>query len=132
MFTETQDVENEARRLMALSRDKPLKRIDLPEAICLAAGIRYGYTVLTENGGAYFAPGALGLGVTVWRAFEVLVEAWRLGLLGDLVGELKRYEEETLHLFRERDWEYVCRMARCWDGRKRRGGLGGRRPSGHI
>ncbi|MEZ0249081.1 MAG: DNA-binding protein [Thermoproteus sp.] len=113
LFTETQDVENEARRLMALSRDRPLKRIDLPEAICLAAGVKYGYTVLTENGGAYFAPRVLGLGVTVWRAFEVLVEAWRSGLVGDLAGELRRYEEETLHLFRRRDWEYVCRMTRC-------------------
>ena len=113
LFTETAEVEAEARRIMAMGRGRPLKRIDLPEAICLAAGLRYGYVVLTENGGAYFAPRVLGIGVAVWRAFEVIVEAWRRGLVGDLVGELRRYEEETLHLFRRRDWEYVCRLTKC-------------------
>jgi hypothetical protein len=32
--------------------------------------------VLSENGGAFFAPRVLNLGVAVWRAFEELVEAW--------------------------------------------------------
>ena len=112
LFTETPEIEGEARRLMAMSRGRPLKRIDYPEAICLAAGLRYGYTVLTENAGAYFAPRVLGINVTVWRAFEVIVEAWRRGIVEDLVGELKRYEEETLHLFRRKDWEYAWRLTR--------------------
>ena len=75
--------------------------------MCLAAGLRFGYTVLSENGGAFFAPRVLNLGVAVWRAFEVLVEAWRRGLVQDIVEELRRYEQETLHLFRRRDWEYI-------------------------
>jgi len=112
LFTETPEVEAEARRLMAASRGRPLRRIDYPEAVCLAAGLRFGYVVLTENSGAYFAPRVLGLGVTVWRAFEVIVEAWRRGLIGDLLGELRRYEEETLHLFRRRDWEYAWGLTR--------------------
>jgi len=112
LFTETPELEEEARRLMAMSRGKPLKRIDYPEAVCLAAGLKYGYVVLTENGGAYFAPRVLGLSVTVWRAFEVIVEAWRRGLVESLAEELKRYEEETLHLFRRRDWDYAWGLTR--------------------
>jgi predicted nucleic acid-binding protein len=107
LFTETPDIETKARELMALSRSKPLKAIDYPEAVCLAAGLRFGYTVLSENGGAFFAPRVLNLGVAVWRAFEVLVEAWRRGLVQDIVEELRRYEQEALHLFRRRDWEYI-------------------------
>ena len=107
LFTETPDIEAKARELMALSRSKPLKAIDYPEAVCLAAGLRFGYVVLSENGGAYFAPRVLGLGITVWRAFETIVEAWRRGLLQDLVDELRRYEQEAVHLFRRRDWEHV-------------------------
>jgi predicted nucleic acid-binding protein len=107
LFTETPEIETKARELMALSRSKPLKAIDYPEAVCLAAGLRFGYTVLSENGGAFFAPRVLNLGVTVWRAFEVLVEAWRRGLVQDIVEELRRYEQEALHLFRRRDWEYI-------------------------
>jgi len=113
LFTETAELEGEARRTMAMGRGRPLKRIDFPEALCLAAGLRFGYVVLTENGGAYFAPRFLGLNVTVWRAFELLLEAWRRGLVEDLAAELRRYEEETLHLFRRRDWELVCRLTRC-------------------
>jgi hypothetical protein len=107
LFTETPDVETKARELMALSRSRPLKAIDYPEAVCLAAGLRFGYTVLSENGGAFFAPRVLNLGVVVWRAFEVLVEAWRRGFVQDIVEELRRYEQEALHLFRRRDWEYI-------------------------
>ncbi len=75
--------------------------------MCLAAGLRYGYTVLSENGGAFFAPHVLNHGVAVWRAFEVLVEAWRRGLVQDIVEELRRHEQVALHLFRRRDWEYI-------------------------
>ena len=110
LFTETEEIELRAKEIMALSRGRPLKAVDYPEAVCLAAGERFGYIVLTENGGAYFAPRALGLMVSVWRAFEVIVEAWRRGLLHDLEGELRRYEEEALHLFRRRDWENVWRL----------------------
>ncbi|ABP50521.1 MAG: DNA-binding protein [Pyrobaculum arsenaticum] len=113
LFTETSDVEATARRLMAESRQKPVKRIDYPEPVCLAAGLKFGYVVLTENGGAYFAPRILGLNVAVWRSFEVIVEAWRRGYVEDVVQELRRYEEETYHLFRRRDWEFICRIAKC-------------------
>ena len=113
LFTETSDVEEIAREIMAESRQKPVKRVDYPEAVCLAAGLKFGYVVLTENGGAYFAPRVLGLNVAVWRAFEVIVEAWRRGYVEDVVQELRRYEEETYHLFRRRDWEYICRIAKC-------------------
>jgi hypothetical protein len=113
LFTETPDLEEEARRIMAMSRSRPLKRVDFPEAVCLAAGLRFGYVVLTENGGAYFAPRVLGIAVEVWRAFEAIVEAWRAGHISDVVEELRRYERETLHLFRRRDWEYICRLTRC-------------------
>jgi hypothetical protein len=74
LFTETLDVETRSRELMALSRSRPLKAIDT-RRLCLAAGLSYGYTVLSENGGAFFAPHVLNIGVAVWRAFEVLVEA---------------------------------------------------------
>jgi len=113
LFTETSELEAEARRLMAMSRERPLKRIDFPEAVCLAVGLRYGYVVLTENGGAYFAPKILGLNVVVWRAFEVIVEAWRRGYINNVVEELRKYERETLHLFRKKDWEYICQQTRC-------------------
>jgi hypothetical protein len=102
LFTETPDVETRARELMALSRSRPLKAIDT-RRLCLAAGLRFGYTVLSENGGAFFAPRVLNLGVAVWRAFEVLVEAWRRGFVQDIVEELRRYGQEALHLFRRRD-----------------------------
>jgi len=105
LFTETAELEEEARRIMAMGRGRPLKRIDFPEALCLATGLRFGHVVLTENGGAYFAPKVLGLNVAVWRAFELLLETWRRGLVENLAAELRRYEEETLHLFRKRDWE---------------------------
>jgi hypothetical protein len=105
LFTETPEIEAKARELMAASRSRPLKAIDYPEAAFLAAALRFGYTVLSENGGAYFAPRVLGLDVVVWRAFEVIVEAWGRGLLSELVEELRRYEREAVHLFRRRDWE---------------------------
>lgn len=57
-----------------------MKRIDHPEAVCLAAGLGYGYTVLTENAGASFASRDLRICVTVWRTFEVIVVAWRRGV----------------------------------------------------
>jgi len=64
--------------------------------VCPAAGLRFGYTVLSENGGAFFAPRVLNLGVAVWRAFEAPVEAWRRGLVKDIVGEPRRYEQVAL------------------------------------
>jgi len=69
--------------------------------------------VLSENGGAFFAPRMFSLGVATWRAFEVLVEAWRRGLVQDIVEELRRYEQEALHLeerlgiHMESGWEEV-------------------------
>ncbi|MEM1597395.1 MAG: DNA-binding protein [Pyrobaculum sp.] len=105
LFTETQDVENKARELMALSRGKPLKRIDRGSMPRRRHRIRLHRA--DRNGGAYYAPRVLGLGVTVWRAFEVLVEAWRLGLVGDLAGELKRYEEDYIYLRRRTGITYV-------------------------
>ena len=45
LFTETSDVEATARRILAESSQKPVKRIDYPEAVCLAAGVKFGYVV---------------------------------------------------------------------------------------
>jgi hypothetical protein len=80
--------------------------------VCLAAGLRFGYTVLSENGGAFFAPCVLNFGVAVRMAFEVLVETRRRGLVQDIVEELRRYEQEALHLFRRRDWEYIWSLVK--------------------
>jgi len=105
IFTETPDVRERALELIELSRRYPVRRVDYPEAVCLAIGEGRGYIVLSENGGAYAAQFIYLRGVRVWRAFEVLLELMNRGLIG--VEEFIRYQEETLHIFSRRDLERV-------------------------
>ena len=82
-------------------RDPRVRVIDPPEAYALAIGVREGAVVLTEN------KGVLGItkyypqysSVTVWRSYELILEAYKRGLLSSLEDELRRYEEETGHRF---------------------------------
>ncbi len=104
LFTETEDVIAEARRITSLSRALPMRSIDLPEAVCLAAGMRHGYMVLTENGGAAMAPAFIDVlrDVRVARAIDVLYMLAQNGLI-DLREEVARYQAETGHRFARRD-----------------------------
>ena len=81
-----------------------LKSLDYPEAYCIVAARANGYTVLSENGGAYLAQFFTVKDVKVWRAFEVLVELLRLG---KIVKDFLKYQEETNHKFPKRDLEKV-------------------------
>jgi len=96
------ELEPLVRRLVDISaRDPRVRALDPPEAYALAIGIREGAVVLTENRGVlnlvalYPEYGS----VRVWRSLEVLKEAYIRGLIGDLEGELERYERETGHRF---------------------------------
>ena len=98
-------VEGLVRRIVEASTREPrVRRIDPPEAYALAIGLKEGAVVLTEN------KGVLSLvklspefsGVQVWRSYEVLLEAYKRGILEDLEVELKRYEKETGHRFPRR------------------------------
>jgi hypothetical protein len=106
LFTETPDIETRARELMALSRYRPLKAIDT-RRLCvwpqdLGMGIRCSRKTVAPSSRRTCLTTAC-----LWRAFEVLVEAWRRGLVQEIVEELRRYEQDGLHLFRRRDWEYI-------------------------
>jgi len=48
LFTETAELEEETRHIMAMGRGRPLKRIDFPEALCLAADLKFGYVWCTR------------------------------------------------------------------------------------
>ncbi|MGC8582950.1 MAG: hypothetical protein ACP5MH_04395 [Thermoproteus sp.] len=104
LFTEAEDLLDLARRVVSLSRSLPARGVDLPEAVCLAAGLRFGYVVLTENGGAVMAPSFLDelRPVKVMRALDVLNELARAGHV-DLREEVARYQAETGHRFARRD-----------------------------
>ncbi len=82
-----------------------LKSLDYPEAYCIVAARANGYTVLSENGGAYLAQFFTVKDVKVWRAFEVLVELLRLGKI--VKQDFLKYQEETNHKFPKRDLEKV-------------------------
>ncbi|MEM4970067.1 MAG: hypothetical protein QXE01_02315 [Sulfolobales archaeon] len=101
LFTETPEIREEAMRIMRISRRYPVRSIDYPEAICLSIGKALGITVLSENGGAYASQYIYLKGIRVWRAFEVLLELYRRGLID--VSEFIRYQEETHHRFSRRD-----------------------------
>jgi len=104
LFTETEDVVDLARRIVSLSRALPARGVDLPEAVCLAAGLKFGYVVLTENGGAVMAPSFLNelSPVKVMRALDVLHALAQAGHIG-LRDEVARYQVETGHRFAKRD-----------------------------
>ena len=56
-----------------------LRRLDMPEAVCLIIGKNFNFVVLTENRGALMMAEALPdlSGVKVWRALEVLKECMK-------------------------------------------------------
>ena len=104
LFPELGNYRDEALRLMEVSSRYPVRRLDYPEAYCIAVASDRGYVVLSENGGAY-ASQFLYARVRVWRAFEVLAELLRLGVIDR--SEFYKYERETLHRFSRRDLERV-------------------------
>jgi len=104
LYTSTRDELNEARGLVEASRLRAqIPSIDLPEAVCLVAGKRRGYVVLTENRGALLAPRYIDeyRGVAVWRSLEVLLETALRGLVDYRRPEelFEEYSQDTLHLF---------------------------------
>jgi len=108
-YEPTPEVIVEADELVREILAKPaLRRVELPEAVCLVMGRRYGYIVLTENLGALMAVKGLARlkGVTVWRTLEVLAQAFKQGYLkGDFKAEVAKFSRETMHIFREEDVE---------------------------
>jgi hypothetical protein len=105
LFTETPDLREEAFRIIEISRGYPVKSIDYPEAICMAIGRKYGYIVLSENGGAYMSQFLYLKDVKVWRAFEVLLELYNRGMIGK--DEFMRYQADTFHEFPKKDMERI-------------------------
>ncbi|MDT7889428.1 MAG: hypothetical protein RQ885_10705 [Desulfurococcales archaeon] len=103
LFTETPEIREEAIRIMRESRRYPIKSIDYPEALCISIGKMLGIIVLSENGGAYFSQYIYLRGLSVWRAFEVLLELYKRGLIER--SEFTRYQVETHHRFPRRDLE---------------------------
>jgi hypothetical protein len=71
-----------ALRLVELSRRGPARGLDFPEAYCIAVAEDRGYVALSENGAAYAAQ-FLYTTARVWRAYEVLWELRRRGLVPD-------------------------------------------------
>ncbi len=83
-----------------------VRRLDLPEAICLVMGKRFGYVVLTENLGALILARRRSdlRSVVVWRSLEVLAEACRRGIFGGEPTELfQLFSGETKHVFNEEE-----------------------------
>ena len=114
LFTETPDILGEARHLVERTRLIPRVRgVDIPEAVCLVAGRRRGYTVLTENRGALMAASLLEeyRGVKVWRALEIIYELLRRRLIPaeSPAAVFKEYEKETGHIFPKGDLENAVR-----------------------
>jgi predicted nucleic acid-binding protein len=118
LFTETPDILSLARDLVERSKLFPIRGIDLPEAICLAAGKMRNYTVITENRGALMAADILEelSGVRVWRSLELITEGLRRELIrGDPLKVFEEYERDTGHRFPRRDLEVVLRELRGED-----------------
>jgi len=83
-----------------------LRRVDLPEALCIAIGRGYGYVVLTENLGAYYFVKHEDRykHVIIWRSIDVLREAYLKGFLhGDPLNIIEEYQRETKHVFSKRE-----------------------------
>ncbi len=114
LFTETPDIIEEARSIVERTRLTPFIRgVDMPEAMCLAAGRRRGYTVLTENRGALMAASLLEeySHVRVWRALEIISEILRRRLVAfkDPAAIFYEYERETGHRFPRGEFEDAIR-----------------------
>ena len=80
LLTPTPRQLDEAAELVRRSYAMPgLRRLDMPEAVCLIIGKNFNFVVLTENRGALMMAEALPdlSGVKVWRALEVLKECMK-------------------------------------------------------
>ncbi|RLG52721.1 MAG: DNA-binding protein [Thermoproteota archaeon] len=122
LYTPTPEILSEAESLVRVSYATPsVRKIELPEALCLVLGKRYGYTVLTENIGALMLKSALEelSQVKVWRALELLEYMVKTGVLAassqqEIMEVFQRYEKETKHIFPRRELrEVVARLCRC-------------------
>jgi len=102
LFPLLPEYRDRALRLVELSRRGPARGLDFPEAYCIAVAEDRGYVALSENGAAYAAQ-FLYTTARVWRAYEVLWELRRRGLVPDDV--IHVYQEETRHKFPQRDVE---------------------------
>jgi predicted nucleic acid-binding protein len=110
LFTETPDIISFARDLVERSKLFPVRGIDLPEAICLAAGRMRNYVVITENRGALMAADFIEelSGVKVWRSLELIAEGLRRKLIkGDPRKVFAEYEMDTGHRFPRKDLEVM-------------------------
>ena len=110
LYTEVFDEVEEARKITELSRRLPgAISVDLPEALCMAVGRRRGYVVLTENRGAIMFADLVSdyNDVIVWRSLEVLLALHMRRLIdadcNNLSMLFREYEEDTKHIFPERD-----------------------------
>lgn len=113
LFTPTNDVLSEARRIINIVASTPwARKIELPEALCLAAGRLFGYVVLTENRGALMIGSVLPEYATVkiYKSIDVLREAMMRGVISiskkeDVLKELSIFSKDTKHIFRKSDVE---------------------------
>ncbi|RLE80548.1 MAG: DNA-binding protein [Thermoprotei archaeon] len=122
LFTPSPADLRKAEKLILKIASKPfLKRVDLPEAICLVIGQRLNAIVLTENRGALLATKTLNdlKNVVVWRALEVLTEAItrkiiRVRSREDVERVFKEYEDDTKHIFPRSDLKHaINRVIKC-------------------
>ena len=122
LFTPSPSDLREAERLILEVASRPyLKRIDIPEALCLIVARRINAIVLTENRGALLAAKLLKelKGVTVWRALEVIRESLVRGII-KVTSEkgvkdiFMEYERDTSHVFPKRELEKAVKeVLRC-------------------
>jgi len=80
LFPELPNYRGEALRFMEIGERYPVRRLDYPEAYCIAVAGDRGCTVLSENGATYAAQ-FLYARTRVWRALEVLIELVKRGLV---------------------------------------------------
>lgn len=94
------------RTAVQLSMTEPqIRVIDPPEALALAIAVREKCICVTENRGVLeLAKIHKDLfNVQVWRSYEILKEAHRKGIIGNLSHELAIYEKDTGHKFPRRE-----------------------------
>ena len=117
LFTPTPDIVQEAQNLVKIVAQIPwARKIELPEAICLATGRLYGYTVLTENRGALMVKEILPEyhTVRIYRSIDILREAMLKRIINvstreEILAELEIFNKDTGHIFRDRDIEELVK-----------------------
>jgi len=100
-----------AEELMLEVASRPyMRKIEIPEALCLVVGFRLNAVVLTENRGALLVPRMIKEWerVKVWRALETIKEAIKRGYVRvsneeDIKRVFEEYERDTRHIFPRRD-----------------------------